>query len=110
MTNTPETPALRIQARPVRGIRRCGVRHPPQAVMHPPGRFTAEEVIILLADPDLVAEVLAPPVIQPPAPDGIADDEAAPPPDPVVEGASAATVSPDGDTPPARRRKGGGVA
>lgn len=53
------TPALRIQARPAAGIRRCGVRHPAEAVDHPPGAFTSGQVATLLRDPDLVVEVIA---------------------------------------------------
>ncbi|QCN98909.1 hypothetical protein D3093_26865 (plasmid) [Azospirillum argentinense] len=53
------TPALRIQARPAAGIRRCGVRHPAVAVEHPPGAFTPGQVETLLRDPDLIVTEIA---------------------------------------------------
>lgn len=47
-----------IRTRSVRpaGIRRCGVRHTAEPTIWPVGQFTAEQIRILKADPDLVVE------------------------------------------------------
>ena len=52
-----DTPALRIAStRP--GLWRCGVQHPAEAVIHPAGTFSAEEVERLQAEPALVVDVV----------------------------------------------------
>lgn len=40
------------------GFRRCGVEHSNQAVAYPDGRFSAEQLKRLQADPMLVVEVI----------------------------------------------------
>jgi len=52
-----DTPAIRIAARR-EGFRRAGMAHPLGPVEHPPGTFTAEQIEQILADPNLVADVL----------------------------------------------------
>lgn len=51
-------PVLRITAKPRKGFRRCGVHHPAEAVDHPEGRFSAAEIEVLKAEPNLVVEDL----------------------------------------------------
>jgi|GEM_PF-1424855 len=50
--------ALRITAKQRKGFRRCGVHHPAAAVDHPEGRFSAAEIEVLKAEPNLVVEDL----------------------------------------------------
>jgi hypothetical protein len=50
--------ALRITAKPRNGFRRCGLHHPAAAVDHPEGRFSAAEIALLKAEPNLVVEDL----------------------------------------------------
>ncbi|PTW61425.1 hypothetical protein C8N35_102134 [Breoghania corrubedonensis] len=51
-----ETPALRIKAKRRKGFWRAGVFHPGEAVEHPAGTFTADEVARLKAEPNLDVE------------------------------------------------------
>ena len=52
-----DTPPLRIAStRP--GLWRCGVQHPAEAVIHPAGTFSAEQVERLRAEPALVVDVV----------------------------------------------------
>lgn len=51
---------LRVRTRSIRtaGIRRCGERHTAEPRVWPVGHFTASEVRILEADPDLVVDLV----------------------------------------------------
>lgn len=49
------SPALRITAR-IAGFRRAGVSHPAAPVDHEAGRFSADELAALRAEPALVVE------------------------------------------------------
>ena len=40
------------------GFRRCGLAHPAREVAHPDGRFTAEQVEALMAEPMLFVQVV----------------------------------------------------
>ena len=47
-----------IKAKTARGFYRCGVHHTPQEVTHADGRFTAEQLEILRAEPMLEVHVV----------------------------------------------------
>lgn len=53
-----EKMALRITSKVKEGFRRCGVRHPYEAVEYPEGRFTAKQVKQLKEEPNLVVQEL----------------------------------------------------
>lgn len=52
----PRLPAVRITAR-TDGFRRCGIAHSASPVVYPAGRWTAEEIIALEAEPQLVVDI-----------------------------------------------------
>ena len=45
---------LRVTTRPAGGFRRCGTYHPAAPVDHPAGTFSAKQVAILKAEPNLI--------------------------------------------------------
>ncbi|MCV0424663.1 MAG: hypothetical protein K5905_04260 [Roseibium sp.] len=49
---------IRITAKPREGFRRCGFHHPSKAVDHPEGRFSADQIKVLKAEPNLVVHDL----------------------------------------------------
>lgn len=40
------------------GFRRCGIAHPKEVVQYPEGRFSANELAILAAEPMLIVEIV----------------------------------------------------